>query len=203
MQTDQKFKYAVALTGSIATGKSTACSMLKLLGFFTIDTDKIAHQLLDANSGQIAAMFGQSVVSEGKVIRSELGKIVFHNPVELKRLEEFIHPLIYEQVLHQASQQDRFAKPYIIDIPLFFEKNHYEIERSIVVYTTKEIQIKRLMKRDGLSFKEANKRIALQLDIERKKEKATYIIDNSKDITHLHQECEQVKRKILEDFKCL
>jgi len=203
MQKIQKFKYAVALTGSIATGKSTACSMLKLLGFHIIDTDKIAHQLLDANSEQIAAMFGQSVVSKGSVNRFELAKIVFHNPVELKRLEEFIHPLIYKQALHLANQQDKFAKPYLIDIPLFFEKNRYEIERSIVVYTTKEIQIKRLMKRDGLSFEEANKRIALQLDIERKKEKATYIIDNCKDITHLHQECERVKKKILEDFKCL
>lgn len=192
-------RYCVALTGSIASGKSTACTMLKLLGFKIIDTDAIAHSLLNENTSKIEELFGSNVISEGKVDRKALGKIVFTDNHKLQLLEDFIHPLIFLEVEKKAKKEDAFQKPYLIDIPLFFEKSSYEIERSIVVYTPKEIQLQRLMKRDGMSEENAKKRIALQMDIEQKKELATYVIDNSKDINHLHQECERVKMELIKD----
>jgi dephospho-CoA kinase len=74
------FKNAIALTGGISTGKSTTCNLFKLHGFLTIDADKIAHKLLDENSAKIAEMFGsQYIDKDGKVIRKELGKIIFSN----------------------------------------------------------------------------------------------------------------------------
>ena len=173
--------------------------MLKLLGFHIIDTDKIAHTLLDQHASDIQNLFGSAFVHSGKVLRSELGKLVFSDKQELKKLEQFLHPLIYEKTLQEATKQDRFKKPYLIDIPLFFEKQNYDIARSIVVYTPKQIQLKRLIKRDGLDHDAALKRIGLQMDIEKKKSLATYVIDNSKDINHLHRECEKLKRELLED----
>lgn len=192
-------KYAVALTGSIGTGKSTACTMLKLLGFYIIDTDTIAHKLLDKHNIQITNLFGQNVSVDNKIDRKKLGSIVFNDKNMLNKLEKFIHPLIHQEVLRLSRQQDKYKKPYLIDIPLFFEKGSYDIEKSIVVYTPREIQLQRLMKRDNLTQEEALKRASLQLDIQKKKELATYVIDNSKDLSHLHSECEKVKRELIKD----
>lgn len=192
-------KYAIALTGSIATGKSTACTMLKLLGFHIIDTDAIAHQLLEQHAVQVQDLFVQNILSHGKVDRKTLGKIVFNDQEKLRMLESFLHPLIMQEVVLQASQKDRFKKPYLIDIPLFFERGNYDMQRSIVVYTTPKQQLQRLMQRDGLDLEAAKKRIALQMDIETKKQKATYVIDNTKDINHLHLECQRVKEELLKD----
>ncbi len=194
------FAYAVALTGSIGTGKSTACTMLKLLGFRIIDADAVTHKLLDEKVDRLVAMFGEGAKKEGKADRRHIGGIVFADEKKRKELEGFIHPLIFEEIKRQSEAQDRFKKPYLIDIPLFFEKQSYPIERSIVVYAPQEVQLQRLMKRDGLSEEQARKRINVQLDIEKKKRMATYVIDNSKDIVHLQHECERIKQQLAHDF---
>ncbi len=194
------FKYAIALTGGIATGKSSATIILSLYGFRFIDADKIAHQILDREHPKIAEMFGKSLVKDHKVDRKALGTIVFSDPLKRKALEALLHPLIYNEIERQAIEQERFQKPYIIDIPLFFEGGRYPIESSLVVYTTKEQQLQRLIQRDGYSKKEALKRIEAQMDIEEKRKRATYLIDNSGDLKQLQYECERVKEEILKDF---
>ena len=190
---DNSFKYAVALTGGIATGKSTVTSLFMLHGFLTIDADKIAHKLLDTHSNIIADMFGNEYVDDGSVLRKKLGFLIFNNENEKIKLEKFIHPLIKESIIEEAKIFESQQKPYLIDIPLFFEKQHYNIEKSIVVYTSKETQIERLRKRDNSTEEEALSRINNQMDIEEKKSLATYIIDNTKDLKNLQNEVERVK----------
>jgi dephospho-CoA kinase len=194
---NQTFKHAIALTGGIATGKSTVCSLLKLHGFLTIDADKIAHKLLDIHSSTIASMFGQQYVKEGKVLRKELGKIIFSNEEAKLKLEAFIHPLIKKEIEKEAVIFEKAQKPYFIDIPLFFETMHYDISKSVVVYTPKTLQIQRLMKRDNISQEEALLKISNQMDIEKKKELATYVIDNSSSLKHLQNEVEKLKDTLL------
>lgn len=192
------FKNAIALTGGISTGKSTVCNLLKLHGFLTIDADKIAHKLLDENSAKIIEMFGsQYVDEEGKVKRKELGKIIFSNEENKLKLEALLHPLIKEEIVKESRVFELQNKPYFIDIPLFFEKMHYPIPRSLVVYTPKDIQIQRLMKRDNINEEEAKLKISNQWDIEKKKELADMIIDNSKDLKHLQNEVERIIGEII------
>lgn len=191
------FKHAIALTGGIATGKSTVCSLLKLHGFLTIDADKIAHQLLDEHSTTIAQLFGNEYVKEGKVLRKELGKIIFTNEENKLKLEAFIHPLIKEVIEKEARIFEEQGKPYFIDIPLFFETMHYPIEKSVVVYTPKTLQIQRLMQRDGIDEEEAKLKISNQMDIEEKKALATFVIDNSTTLKNLQKEVETLKEKLL------
>ena len=69
---------------------------------------------------------------------------------------------------------------------------HYPIVKSVVVYTPKELQIERLIKRDNITKDEALLKISNQMDIEKKKELSTYIIDNSKDLKHLQNEVEKL-----------
>jgi dephospho-CoA kinase len=194
------FKYAVVLTGGIATGKSTATTLLSLYGFRFIDADKITHQILDASSDKIADLFGSEYVAGGKVDRAKLGKLVFADKVRRQELEALLHPLIYDEIARLSEEQDRFKKPYIIDIPLFFEGDRYPIGKSIVIYAPREKQLERLMKREGFSEEEALRRIESQMDIEEKRKRATWVIDNSGNLKQLQQECDRVKDEILSAF---
>jgi dephospho-CoA kinase len=195
-----KLKYAIALTGGIAVGKSSAMSFMSMYGFRSIDADKIAHVTLDEQREKIASMFGKGIISDNKVNRVELGKIVFANSTKRKELESLLHPLIYDKIISLSELEEQREFPYFIDIPLFFENKRYDIEKSLVVYAPKDLQIQRLMKRNSLSDKDALLRINSQLDIEHKKLQASYVIDNTKDIKHLQNECEKVRGIILKDF---
>ena len=192
------FKNAIALTGGISTGKSTVCNLFKLHGFLIIDADAISHKLLDANSAKIAEMFGsQYVDAKGKVIRKELGKIIFSNEENKLKLEALLHPLIKDEIVKKSRLFESQNKPYFIDIPLFFEKMHYPIPRSLVIYTPKDLQVQRLMKRDNISEEEALLKISNQWDIEKKKELADMVIDNSKDLKNLQKEVERIIGEII------
>lgn len=191
------FKNAIALTGGISTGKSTVCNLFKLHGFLTIDADLIAHRLLDENSSKIATMFGEQYVQNGKVLRKELGKIIFSNEENKLKLEALLHPLIKEEIIKESKIFEEQNKPYFVDIPLFFEKMQYPISKSLVIYTPKELQIKRLMKRDNIDEDEAKLKISNQMDIEEKRKLANMVIDNSKDLKHLQNEVERIIGEII------
>jgi dephospho-CoA kinase len=193
------FKYAIALTGSIATGKSSTVAKLVSLGFHIIDADKIAHKILDEQHEAIAKLFGAGLVKEGKVDRKALGTIVFADSEKRKKLEALLHPLIYDEIERLSEEQDELGKPYFVDIPLFFEGERCPIEKALVVYTTKEKQLERLMQREGYTKEEALNRIRSQIPVKEKYKLATYVIDNSGTLTQLEKECERVKEEILND----
>ncbi len=180
---------AIALTGSIGTGKSTVSSLLKLHGYTILDLDKISHEVIETIHPELIELFGSDVIVNGKVDRKRVGKIVFNDKQKLRKLEEIIHPLIKNEVILRSHRLDKMNVDYFIDIPLFFEKGgSYGIKKVVVVYCPKEEQTRRVMKRDKLSYEEAIQRIELQIDIEEKKEKADFVIDNSLDINHLTEE---------------
>ncbi len=191
------FKHAIALTGGIATGKSTVCNLLKKDGFLIIDADLIAHRLLDLHYKSIAAMFGEEYVEEKKVLRKKLGSIIFSDEKNKLKLESFIHPLIQKEIEKEASVLEKMQKVYFIDIPLFYEKMHYPISKCLLIYTPKDTQLKRLMNRDNIDEKLALLKISNQMDIEEKKNKADYIIDNSRNLEELKNEVVQFTKEIL------
>lgn len=190
------FKYAIALTGGIATGKSTVASLLALNGMRVIDADTISHEILDASLPWVQETFGDRYINGSKVDRAQLGSLIFSDEKSKVILEEYLHPKIRQEIEKRSIKQDGFKFPYLIDIPLFFENGAYNIEESVVVYTPKEIQLDRFMKRNGYSKEESLKRIATQMPIDEKKAKATWVIDNSKNLKHLQQEVEEFVEKI-------
>ena len=194
------YKYAIALTGGIATGKSTVASIMKLYGIQVIDADDIAHELLDQYHDKIAQMFGEEFVRKGKVLRTNLGKIIFSDESKKKELEAFIHPLIRKEIEKRAKVFDAREFPYLIDIPLFFENSAYDIKDSVVVYTPPQIQLERYMKRNKLSEEEAMVRINSQMNIDEKKKRSTWVIDNSLNLKHLQAECEAFVDRIRQDY---
>jgi dephospho-CoA kinase len=144
-----------------------------------------AHEMLKKYSNKIEKMFGTSE-------RKELGKIVFNDKEKKKELENFLHPKIKEAILKKVNELEKYNVPYFLDIPLYFETGNYnEFKNIVVVYTPYELQIERLMQRNNISNEEAKKLINLQIPIEEKKEKASYIIDNSQDLKHLQSEVDK------------
>lgn len=194
------FEYAIALTGSIATGKSTVASLLALNGMRIIDADTISHEILDKSVDWVRETFGEEYIRLSKVDRSKLGVFIFSNIEAKKTLEDFLHPKIRDEIIKRSEKQDRLKFPYLIDIPLFFENNNYNIKDSVVVYTPSEVQLERFMKRNGYTKEESLKRIATQFPIDEKRDRATWVIDNSKNLKHLQQECEDFVEIIKEKY---
>ena len=195
----QKFPNAYVITGSIASGKSTAINLLKERGFSVIDADMIAHEQLEICKCEIVEFFGEQILDEtGKIDRQKLSAIVFNDPKKLKILEQILHPKIKEEIISRATKLECLGQVYFVDIPLFFEKEdrYAEFKSVAVIYAPKELLLSRLMSRNGLELEEAKVRVELQMDIEQKRKKANFIIDNSGDKENLEQELEKFLRQI-------
>ncbi len=193
----------VGLTGSIACGKSTVASMFKEFGAYVIDADEIAHSALKKTEKPyklIVEAFGTSILDENKDIdRKKLGAIVFSDKQKLAMLEAIIHPYVQEkrrEIENFILEKNKNAI-IIYDVPLLFEK-HLEdsFDKIVVVYTKKDVQIERLIKRQNLTYTEAQKLINLQIDIEEKKKKADFVIDNSYSLEYTKKQVEEIFKKL-------
>ena len=189
-----ELRYAIALTGSIGSGKSTLVSFLSLYGYESICGDSIAHKVLDENAVEVIEAFGDFIVGEnGKINRKKLGKIIFSSSKEREKLQNILHSPIQAEILAQAWWLEEKGVWYFLDIPLFFEvggKEAYPVARSLVVYTPKDKAIARIIKRDNLSLDEATARLDAQMPIEEKCRLADDIIGNDGDLRSLQQRLE-------------
>jgi len=176
----------IGLTGGIACGKSTVAQMLVDRGARLVDADQIAREVVLPGSPaleEIADRFGRIVLKEdGTLDRKRLGEIVFSDPQAKRDLEQILHPrirqLIRERKESLAAEHPR--RPVIVDIPLLFESGMTEgYDEIMVVYVPEEVQLRRLMERDGLTTEQAMNRIRSQMPIEEKKRRADVVIDNS------------------------
>ena len=199
-----KFKHAFVITGSIGSGKSTVCNILKLYGFKVIDADEISHRVLDDLHSEIALEFGTEFVENGKVLRKKLGNLVFNDKEKMQILENLLHPRIKAEILQTCNELEKTQIPYFVDIPLFFEKANYsEFDKVVVVYAPKEVLISRISKRNSLTENEALVRINLQIDTEKKRELANFVIDNSSDFKALNKEIDKFLLTLKSSYKNL
>ena len=197
------FKHGVVITGLIGSGKSTVCALLKERGYEIICADSIAHEILELNASRVKELFGAQLLSGGKVDRKALGAIVFANPSAKKSLEELLHPLIHERICFLSNELEKSGKLYFVDIPLFFEsggKAKYDFATSLLVYAPKELCLKRILRRDNADEINANARINSQMDIEKKRALADFVLENTSDLASLEHDLkaiiEQIKTKM-------
>ena len=179
--------YRIGLTGSIATGKSTVTNMLKELGAFVIDCDKTARDVVAPGTqglAKIEAAFGKdAVAADGSMDRVYIGDLVFRNPGMKKRLENILFPLIFEALDEELLRLEREgATPVVfLDMPLLYEvKYDSYVDEVWLVYVPFEVQLSRLMKRNGYTKEEALLRIHSQISVDKKKSLAQQVIDNSR-----------------------
>ena len=176
----------VGLTGSIGVGKSFVGSVFVQLGCRLLDADDTARKVvLPGTEGlkNIVNEFGPEVLqSDGALDRKVLGSIVFADPEKRQRLNAILHPRIIErqdEILNTWESDDPHGIA-IVDAALMIESGGYKrFDKLIVVHCRPEVQLERLMLRDGLSPDEAQKRIDSQMPQSEKQKFADYLIDTS------------------------
>lgn len=185
----------IGLTGGIASGKSTVSSLLIKRGAALVDADRIAREVVRPGEpalDEIARVFGQAVIAEnGTLDRKKLGALVFAAPEERKRLESILHPAIRQRMKEQMAQleQEDPNRLIVVDIPLLYESGlDTMFEEILLVYVTPELQLERLMHRDGMSAEEALGRLRAQWPIDDKRALASVIIDNSGTVEQTRQQ---------------
>lgn len=176
----------IGLTGGIASGKSTVSQELVKRGAKLIDADVIAREIMEPGHpvlGTVVDTFGPSILlSDGTLNRKRLGSIIFSNPEERKALEDITHPAIRAEMRRRLAKYEAEDPKRLVvaDIPLLYESKLEDLyDEIMVVYVPREIQLERLMLRDGLSYKDAEDRLGAQMDIELKRKRADILIDNS------------------------
>ena len=189
----------VGLTGSIAVGKSFVAGVFAELGCHVVDADQTAREVVAPNSPGLRAVvtaFGSEFLhGDGTLDRAKLGALVFSEPAKRLTLNSILHP-------HIIAEQDKLLRLWeaqdpdgigIVDASLMIESGGSKrFDKLIVVHCDDEVQIARLMARNGLTQAQAEERVAAQMSQEEKKAFADYLIDTSDGFESARKRTEEV-----------
>ena len=171
----------IALTGGIATGKSYVAKKLHEAGVPLVDADVLAREVVAPGTAGLSAVrrrFGPDAVRrDGSMDRVRIAQIVFKDKRARLDLEAIIHPAVQKAVNEFFDALPKRTPFAIADIPLLYETSREkQFDAVIVVACPRDIQLQRVMERNNLSKEDAERRLAAQLPIDKKIEKATYVI---------------------------
>ena len=174
----------IGITGGIASGKSTVTNFLRKQDFQVVDADALVHQLQKPGGRLFQALvqhFGQEIILEnGELNRPLLARRIFSNPEEREWSKQIQGEIIREELATLRDQLAQTEEIFFMDIPLLFEQDYVSwFDETWLVYVDRDVQVERLMKRDHLSKDEAEFRLAAQWPLEKKKDLASYVLDNN------------------------
>ena len=171
----------IGLTGSIACGKSAVSQYLRELGYFVADADAISRSLTAPGGRALPLLreaFGDGIFDGDMLNRRRLGGIVFGDADKRAQLNAILHPLIIRTFQTELNEHDAPDTLVFGDVPLLYECNMAQMfDRIMVVSAPRETQIARLLARDGLSRKDAERRIDAQMPLAQKCALADAVID--------------------------
>ena len=190
----------VALTGGVASGKSTVASVLRELGAVVIDSDQLAREVVEPGTTGLAAVvdaFGEQVLTDdGRLDRPALGAVVFADEAKRRRLEGILHPLIRARSAEIASA----APPgtlVVHDIPLLVESGQGDrFDAVLVVDVPVETQVERMVRERDWSREDAEARVRAQATREQRRAVATYVLDNTGTRDDLREQVTEVVARL-------
>ena len=193
----------VGLTGSIAVGKSFVLGVLAELGCHVLDADATAREVVAPGTPGLKAVvdaFGDEILnSDGELDRAKLGAIVFADEAKRLQLNSLLHPFIIsaqDEQMRQWEQEDSQGIA-VVDAALMIESGGYRrFDKLVVVHCSPEVQLERLMTRDGLTRADAGQRIGAQMSQEEKKTCADFLIDTSEGFNSTRQQTESLFHKL-------
>ncbi len=191
----------IGLTGGIASGKSTVSRMLQEQGAEIIDADSLVHEVTQPGTDclrRIIEAFGPAFLNpDGSLNRRRLGRLVFNDEDELRKLNAIVHPQVIEIIksrIENARASERPPEVLVVDAPLLIEAGLVPLVDEVwVVAVDQNTQMERLMTRDRLNIDETLARIRAQIPLEDKIKIADVVIDNSGGVAET--EC-QVKQNL-------
>lgn len=194
----------IGITGGIGTGKTTVSKYLEEKGYYVINADQIAKDLLSSNNiikEKIIKEFGTNSYVNNQYNTSYISNIVFNNTKKLSRLNQIVHPAVLNQIINLIdTAMQKNIKIIFIDIALLFELNLEEGVDYILTITAKEdIRIDRVIKRSNLPIEEIKRRINNQISVEEAVQNSDFVIENNDTIEKLYNSVDY----ILDIFKTL
>ncbi|MCJ8341298.1 MAG: dephospho-CoA kinase [Cetobacterium sp.] len=180
----------VGLTGGICSGKSTVSNIFRELNLEIYDGDIIAKEIMKKKDtlDEIKEKLGKDIFTyEGELNRIKLKELVFGNKEKLNILNGIVHPKVKEEYKKIRNKIPK-SKVVIFDVPLLFETNlDVYCDITLVVDVKEDIQIKRIVDRDGITSEMGEKIISNQMKREEKLRKADYIIENNGTLCELKE----------------
>jgi dephospho-CoA kinase len=193
----------IGITGSLGTGKTTVAKIFRRLGAFVIDADEIAHRLIEPNTPawkRIKDYFGDGILrKDGRIKRRALAKEVFSEKRRLDKLCGIIHPLVYKEIGKKVKDIKRSnAKAVVVlDVPLLLESGgKSKVDKLVVVTAGRDVQIKRAIRKFGLTRGEVLQRIKAQMPLREKKKAADFIIDNKGSLSATERQAVEIWKKL-------
>jgi dephospho-CoA kinase len=174
----------IGLTGGIGSGKSTVSRILAELGAVVMDADKVGHQAYQPGTEtwkDVVAAFGKEVVAaDGSIDRRKLGAIVFGDPEALKRLNQIVHPRMYDMMAEQIEEyRQQGVNVVVLDAAILIEANWTPLVDEVWVTVASEpTVVRRVRERTGLPEEQIRSRIRSQLSNEERKKQASVVISN-------------------------
>ncbi len=198
----------VGLTGGIATGKSTIASMLRDLGAFVLDADRIVHELLEpggAAFAEVVGRFGDTILdASGRVDRGRLGATVFADERARQALEAIVHPKVIAEIERRIRDRAEAGAPAplaFVDAALLVESGfHRAFDRIVVAVCGRERQIERLRER-GMGREEAESRLAAQAPDGAKLAAADYVVDTGGSLEDTRAQVACLHAALLRDYE--
>jgi dephospho-CoA kinase len=198
----------VGLTGGIASGKSVIGSLFERQGAYLRRADQEAHRLMVPGGpvwAEIRSRFGDRVLgADGAIDRKVLARFVFDEPAARRDLESIIQPRVIAAMKAEVARLRAEGREdiYVSEAALIFEAGQADFfDRIVVAYCRPEIQIERLMARDGIDRIQAGKRPAAQMDPEEKKARADFVIDTSDSLEDTLARAEAVWARLKEEAR--
>lgn len=174
----------IGITGGIASGKSTVTNYLRQKGYQVIDADQVVHEL-QAKGGKLyqalVSWLGSAILNEaGELDRPKLSQLIFSSQENLAKSSRLQNAIIRQELADRRDQLAKTEETFFMDIPLLFEQEYEDwFDQIWLVDVSKDTQLERLMARNNLSQEEAQRRIAAQLSLEEKRQRAEIVIDNN------------------------
>lgn len=195
--------YVVGITGGIGCGKSMAAAYLAELGAIHIDADGISRALTARDGAaleQIRRIFGDSVFSEdGSLNRRALGDLVFSDPAAKRALEGVIHPLVQRIAMDKIEESGKNgARVAVLNVPLLFETGMDVLcDETWTLTAPADVQLARVMERDGLTREQAISRIESQMAMEDRNARASRVINSDRPIEKTRSELNQLYQQLI------
>ncbi len=173
----------VGVTGGIGSGKSTVCKILECLGVPVFRADEEGRQLLSEDKEiqkKVGALFGDTILTNGKPDRKKIAAIVFADEGKLKQLNAIIHPAVKASFTNWLKKQA--GNLIVEEAAILFENGAYkDFDKMVLVTAPEELRIKRVTERDHVSAEEVKRRMKNQWSDEEKAAKADHILMNDEE----------------------
>lgn len=191
----------IAITGGVASGKSTVCRLFRELGAFVVNADAIVHELLESDTDlgqQILRQFGPEIQENGNLSRKKIAEKVFEDPRKLAELEKLLHPAVLRKIdaLYQEACRSGAYTSFVVEIPLLFEIHGEADYDAVIAVVADEASARKRFEQAGFKPEEYDRRMKRQLSPHEKARRAQFTIQNNGTLDGLKNQVVLLNNKI-------